>query len=225
MRIYSSLFILATLAIVFTSCKDKTPTSDATDTAAEITGVEYTVSPEAAVINWIGSKPTGDHNGTIKISEGTLSVANGVITAGSFIIDMATIEVLDLEGDDKAYLESHLKGTSKPEDVDHFFNVAQNPTAKFDIVSVQAVSDTTYNSEVKGNLTIKGITKEITIPANVSVNETVVVVTTEQFSINRTEWGVNYGSKSIFEDLGDKFINDDIKLQIMIEAKAPIAEM
>jgi polyisoprenoid-binding protein YceI len=224
MKLLSNLFLVAMIAIAFTSCKNNSePTSDATEAAAESIGVDYMVSPDAAKINWEGSKPTGTHNGTISISEGTLSVADGAVTAGSFTIDMNSINVQDLEGDDKIYLEGHLKGTTKPEDADHFFNVATYPTAKFEIVSVTPTSGQAYNSDVKGNLTIRDITKEITIPANITVEDEIVVVTTEQFIINRTEWGINYGSKSIFDNLGDKFINDDIKLQIMVEAKAPIA--
>ncbi len=224
MRFLSSFFILSIVVLAFTSCKNNAPAAaDATETAAEAIGVDYMVSPDAAKINWAGSKPTGEHNGTISISEGTLSVANGAVTAGSFTFDMNTINVLDLTGDDKAYLESHLKGTSKPEDADHFFNVAKYPTAKFEIVSVTPTTGQTYNSDVKGNLTIREITKEVTIPANITITDTNVVVTSEQFSINRTDWAVNYGSKSIFDNLGDKFINDEIKLQIMVEAKAPVA--
>lgn len=224
MKFLSNLFLVAMMAIAFTSCKNNPePTSDATEVAAEAVGIDYTVSPDAAKINWEGSKPTGTHNGSISISEGTLSVANGAVTAGNFTIDMKTITVLDLQGDEKGYLESHLTGTAKPEEADHFFNVAKYPTAKFEIVSVTPTSGQTYNSDVKGNLTIRDITKEITIPANITVAADNVVVTTEQFMINRTEWGVNYGSKSIFDNLGDKFINDEIKLQIMVEAKAPVA--
>ncbi len=211
------------VVLAFTSCKNNTTAAEATEVAAEATGVEYMVSPDAAKINWVGSKPTGDHSGTISITEGTISVANGAVTSGNFTFDMNTINVTDLAGDDKAYLESHLKGTSKPEDADHFFNVATYPTAKFEIVSVTPTTGQTYNSDVKGNLTIRNITKEVTIPSNITITEANVVVTTEQFSINRTDWGINYGSKSIFDNLGDKFINDEIKLQIMVEAKAPVA--
>jgi hypothetical protein len=45
-----------------------------------------------------------------------------------------------------------------------------------------------------------------------------MTLNTEVFTINRTDWGVNYGSKSVFENLGDKFINDDIELKISIKA-------
>lgn len=175
------------------------------------------------IINWEGSKPTGNHTGTIKVSDGKIYINNGKITSGNFTIDLNTITVTDITGEDKAGLESHLKGT-EAEDADHFFNVAKYPTGKFEITSVL---DTTTadgaNTVVKGNLTLKGITKEISIPANVSVTADSVSVISKSFNINRTLWGINYRSKNIFTDLGDKFINDDIVLQINLAAKpAPV---
>jgi hypothetical protein len=47
----------------------------------------------------------------------------------------------------------------------------------------------------------------------------ILYIKSDAFTINRTLWSINYGSKSIFDDLGDKFINDDMELKIMIMAK------
>ncbi|MFT4780820.1 MAG: hypothetical protein ACJAZK_000675 [Psychroserpens sp.] len=46
-----------------------------------------------------------------------------------------------------------------------------------------------------------------------------MTIESEAFTIDKTKWGVNYESKSIFDDLGDKFVNDDMELKIMILAK------
>ena len=45
-----------------------------------------------------------------------------------------------------------------------------------------------------------------------------VKITSETFAIDRTKWDVNYGSKSVFDNLGDKFINDDIELTVTVVA-------
>jgi hypothetical protein len=37
-------------------------------------------------------------------------------------------------------------------------------------------------------------------------------------SIDRTQWNVVYGSKNIFKNLGDKFINDMVDLKIKVSA-------
>ena len=45
-----------------------------------------------------------------------------------------------------------------------------------------------------------------------------VQVKSETFTIDRTKWGINYGSKSIFDNLGDKFIDDDMEITIDVTA-------
>jgi Uncharacterized conserved protein len=85
---------------------------------------------------------------------------NTTLKGGSFVIDMSTINVLDIPADKKgnADLRGHL---SAPD----FFDVAKYPTSKFVITSVEDKGDKLH---VTGNLTIKDVTKSITIPATVS---------------------------------------------------------
>jgi hypothetical protein len=45
-----------------------------------------------------------------------------------------------------------------------------------------------------------------------------MTLSTDSFKINRTEWNINYASKSIFDDLKDKFVNDDIELKVNVTA-------
>lgn len=212
-----SLFVLLTLTVF--SCKDKAANAaDATEVAANAEGTKFTVSPDAAKIAWEGSKPTGKHSGTINISSGELTVKDGAVVAGSFVIDMNSITVTDLAGDEKAGLEEHLKGTGT-EGADDFFSVTKFPTGKFEIISITPSTEAGANSIVKGNLTIKDIAKEVSIPATITVTGEMVTVTSNPFTINRTDWGINYASKNIFKEIGDKFIEDNIGLQIMVEAK------
>ncbi|MDX1472244.1 MAG: YceI family protein, partial [Flavobacteriaceae bacterium] len=55
-------------------------------------------------------------------------------------------------------------------------------------------------------------------PVTVTDNGDTVTLTSDTFTIDRTKWDVNYGSKSVFDNLGDNFINDDIELKINITA-------
>ncbi len=214
-----ALFLLMTTVIF--SCKEKAASAaDATQDAATSEGIVYTVAPEDAKINWEGSKPGTTHYGTIDIQSGQATVKDNQVVAGSFVIDMNTIVSNDLEGDYKGYLESHLKGLGDDDKADDFFNVNKFPTATFDIVSIAPSTEENVNAMVTGNLTIKGISKEITFPANITVTEDNVAVTTNKFSINRTDWGIVYNSKNFIKDIGDKFVEDNIDLQLMINAKA-----
>ncbi len=209
------------LASVFFSCKDKSAESVG-EVAGEV-GTKYITEAGMANITWQGSKPTGTHKGTIGVSEGQLFVSDGKITSGNFIIDMNSITVSDLTGDEKSSLESHLKGTGA-EGASDFFNVTKYPTGKFEITGVESSTENGTNALVKGNLTLLDKTKEVAIPATVTVSDSTISVVSSTFNINRTDWGINYKSKNIFKELGDKFINDEISLNIQLSGKPASSE-
>lgn len=215
------LFLIA-MSVFVISCKEKQAENNA-GTLASAEGAKYVASPEMTKVMWEGSKPTGTHKGTIGITGGELFVSNGAVTSGSFTLDMNSITVTDLEGEEKANLEAHLKGTAE-KGADDFFNVTKFPTGKFEITGVEASTVAGANANIKGNLTLRDKTNEITFPANVTISDSTVTVTASKFNIDRTKWGVNYGSKNIFKDLGDKFINDEIALELQFSAKAVPAE-
>ena len=213
-----TLSMLAIVTIAFVSCKnDKTEAGDAEVVApVEAEAVGYVVDATASKVEWVGSKPAGKHNGTINVTEGEISVKDGVVVGGKFGIDMNTITVLDLtEADGKLDLEGHLKGLTK-ENEDHFFNVTKYPTATFEITSITTEGAVTT---VNGNLTMKDITKNVSFPATVTVDENGASIVSESFKIDRTQWGVNYASKSLFDDLKDKFVDDEIELKVTAVAK------
>lgn len=211
--------VIALAALSFTACK-KTETVEANNElevnapAAEATTMN--VDAANSLINWEGGKVTGDkHLGTIAIKEGQVSVAEGKVTNGTFVIDMNSINVTDItEADKKAMLEGHLKGTTA-ENADHFFNVSKFPTAKFEITSVVEENGAQM---VEGNMTIKEVTKSIKFPAVITITDADVTITSQDFSINRTDFGVNYNSGKFIDDLGDNAINDDIKIKLTVKA-------
>lgn len=182
------------------------------ETASEASEMaqEYIVDTANSVIKWEGSKPTGTHHGTILLSEGSFSVHQGEIEAGKFVIDMNSITDEDLEGEQKANLEAHLKGTAEGKEGD-FFNVQEFPHSTFEITDIEG-------NIVKGNLTIKDKTNAIEFPASISIDGNRIALKSETIELDRTKWGVNYGSKSIFPNLGDQFINDTIKITVSLTA-------
>ncbi|MFA7446043.1 MAG: YceI family protein [Flavobacteriaceae bacterium] len=214
-KVFLSLVVAAGLVFTATSCKKSENAAEATEVATESAeAVKFTVDTATSVIEWKGSKVvSGAHNGTLKLASGEVSAKDGALEAGSFTMDMNTIEVLDLAGDPekKGWLEGHLKG-SEEEKADHFFNVSQFPEAKFEITSVTG-------GTIEGNLTLKGITKNVKFPATVTVSDSEVTIASETFTINRTEWNVNYGSGNVFKDLAaDNVISDDIELKVLVKA-------
>jgi polyisoprenoid-binding protein YceI len=123
---------------------------------------------------------------------------------------MNSIVDLDIPVDKEGYakLVGHLKSPD-------FFDVEKYPSAAFEITGLEEVEG---KMMLSGNLTLKDAKNNVTFPVSVSNDGNTMTLTSETFSIDRTKWNVQYGSKSIFDNLGDKFINDDIELKILVKA-------
>lgn len=169
--------------------------------------VSFKVDANKSKVEWLAKKVTGQHNGTVVLTNGNLVLAGDKITSGSFTIDMKSIVCLDLTGEWNEKLVGHLKS-------DDFFSVENNPTAKFDITKVVEKAG---NTTVEGNLTIKGITKPISFPASISKKGDVVVAIAT-IKVDRTKFDIKYGSKSFIEGIGDKAIDDDFELKVNLVA-------
>lgn len=165
----------------------------------------FSVNVDNSTLNWKGYKPTGTHNGTITFASGNIFLKNNKITGGNFVADMSTIK----ESEDNSKLENHLKS-------EDFFEIVVFPIAKFEITEITNKGE---KIQVTGNITIKGITKQIAFPAALLVNEDSLVLTSDTFQINRADFNVKFKSKSFFNDLKDKFVNDEFDFQGTIIAK------
>ena len=211
----SFLKIFAVVALLsFTNCKDKAKEAETTNAeeaaVAEATAVTYKVNTDKSMIEWKGFKPTGSHNGTISIKDGKLDLNDGAIESGSFNIDMNSILVTDIpaEDEDNAKLRGHLISAD-------FFNIEEHPISNFEVTGMETVDGKTMLS---GNLTMKDKTNNISFPVTTEVKDDMVTLTSETFSIDRSKWNVQYGSKSFFDNLGDKFINDDMEMKVTLTA-------
>ncbi|WP_127846615.1 YceI family protein [Psychroflexus aestuariivivens] len=217
-RLLNSALILS-IALGTIACKSdkKTETSEA-EKASEKSeeSLTYNLNTDESVVNWVGSKPTGKHNGIVKLQDGVINVKDGMIEGGSFVLDMETITVQDLEGDDKKDLENHLKGTVEGKK-DDFFNVEKYPTASFEITDV---SKKEGKMMMSGNLTLKGQTKNISFPVDMSMSndKSEMKLMSDEIVLDRTEWGIKFMSKSFVDNLGDKFIDDNIKISFGLKA-------
>ena len=210
-----TIIALAALTATSISCKDSSKKdaiaqSDVATAVAQPSSQKYTADVAASSITWKGFKPTGSHSGTLNIKSGALNYNNNSITSGAFVIDMTSIVVTDIPATEEAngQLLGHLKSPD-------FFNVAAHNTATFNITGTSTNAGKTI---LAGNLTIKGIKQNISFPVNVSKNGNSITLASESFKIDRTKWDIKYKSKTIFGDLGDKFINDDIELKFIVKA-------
>jgi len=162
------------------------------------------VNIETSTVNWIGTKITGSHSGTINLSAAEVIMDNGTLTGGSFTIDMTSIVVTDIEGKGAKKLAGHLKN-------DDFFGVDVYPTATLVITDVNKAG---LRSEltVTGDLTIKGETHPVSFPVEVSGESA-----NAKIKIDRTKYGIKYGSGSFFDNLGDKAIDNMFELNVSLD--------
>lgn len=208
------IFIVAIAAAALASCNNSSENKAATtekQAAAVATGTAYTVDSTSSV-EWTGAKPGGKHTGTFKIKEGTLNVGDSGLTGGTFTIDITSLNNVDLAADaeNKGKLEGHLKSPD-------FFDAAKFPAAKFEITSVEKNTDTTkkeYTNIIKGNLTLKDSTKNISFPAKITADAKSVTASAD-FSIDRTLWGINYKGPNNPQDW---IISKEVGIKLSISA-------
>ncbi len=161
------------------------------------------VNVKTSSITWVGEKVTGKHEGTVAIQEGSLVIQNGKLVGGMFTVDMNSIVVTDLKaGQGKEKLEGHLKA-------DDFFGTEKYPTAKLVFTTVIEKSPTLY--AVTADLTIKGKSNPVQFDVVFNANKATTKVT-----IDRTKYGIEYKSGSIFSGLGDATIYDDFVLNVAL---------
>ncbi len=172
---------------------------------------EFKVIPASSTLAWEAKKVTGQHNGTIAIADGTLNVDHKKITGGKVSVDMNTIVDVDLT--DAGYnqkLIGHLKS-------DDFFGVAKFPTATLEVKNVAAKSDNLCH--FTADLTIKGISSPVEFDAEVT-EAGGQLTAAGSIVVNRTKYGIKYGSGSFFQGLGDKVIYDDFTLKFKLVSTA-----
>jgi len=152
-------------------------------------------------VTWKGYKVTGAHDGTMQLKSGHLEMDGKKLIGGEFVVDMTSLTVTDLKaGDGKEKLEGHLKS-------DDFFGVENHAESKLVFTSVKPLNKNSYT--VVGDLTIKGITKPVTLVVSMFEGKATATV-----KIDRAKYDVKYGSGSFFDDLGDKTIYDEFDLVV-----------
>ena len=214
MKTFIAVIVLALIAFgawFFLKGRQASEPAPITVTSGEEVVLEdgtYAVASSSS-IGWSGARPLIPgyrDNGTVAIKAGNVVVSNGVITGGSFTIDMTTIAALSTgKGGGEDMLSGHLKSAD-------FFDVGKFPTAVF------AITGATANGEITGNLTVKETTEQITFPAAIS-QEGNTVRAVASIELDRTVWNIRYGSGKFFENLGNNLIDDKFIITLDLAAE------
>ena len=160
-------------------------------------------------VKWYGDEITGkQHYGSLKFKEGNIVLTgtgkvSDKIISGNFIVDMTSLNVEDLTGRGKNSLEGHLKS-------DDFFSVNK---FNFAYLKILKSNDPVNGVQtINGDLTIKGISHPVTFTMELNGKKA-----KSNLIFDRTKYDVKFRSGNFFQNLGDKLIYDDIKLEVNLE--------
>jgi len=219
--------LVGAIALTFTACKnapdsDEAKTGDAKEVSITEGAATVAINTTDSKVEWIGTKLSTYHSGTVNIKSGDLQLKDGVIAGGKFVMDMPTLISLKDDATTNGKLTGHLLSPD-------FFDVATYPESTFEITGVKPFTGATAtggdqaeiseytvtdpNFMVSGNLKIKDVTKNIEFPAKITVNNNGVDAVAK-FNIDRKLWNI------VYPGMPDDLIQDMIWFGISIKASA-----
>lgn len=191
------------------------PAAKAAKADAPAAATTYKLQPQLSTLGWEGKAVTHGHNGTMQFASGELTANGAQLTGGTVVVDMKTLKATDIkDADSHAKFVGHMSG-------EDFFSAEKYPTAVFKIVSVTPIKGAAAdanNATISGDMTIRDVTQRISFPAKVGVKNGVAAAS-GTVTIDRTKYGLKYGSKTFFDTIGDKAINDEFTLSFNVIAK------
>jgi len=156
------------------------------------------------------------HNGFFKLKTGGFVVdKNKQVLAGRFVINISSFASLDLNSKKYATAKMIFENTIKNE----FFEVEHFPIAFFDLQEIKLLSDHEY--VLTGDLTLHGITNCISFKAKITIDDKLLQMTSETFTIDRTDWGIYRMSpkRPYSDDDNDWTVPDKVNLKIEVIAQ------
>lgn len=205
-----SFFATWAALLVLFSCTNAPESDQATTTEAQTVstsagGEAWKVDSNTSKLEWVATKVTGYHTGNVPIKNGELNVNNNQLVGGRFVLDMANMVVSGPSGSKEADNKKLLGHLKSPD----FFDVTNHPEASFVITGVKPFSGTVQDTAdprqeeineykvpnpshtISGNLTIKGITKNIEFPARINLSDNQLEALAK-FNIDRQQWNITY---------------------------------
>jgi polyisoprenoid-binding protein YceI len=175
----------------------------------------FIVDTAQSQVLWFGRNMNTLHTGTLKIKEGQIEF-DGSSVKGAIVLDMNSIVNTNLT--DPAVnqmLVAHLKS-------EDFFESATYPTAKIVIKQSKRTAEDgcgNPNFALTADVSIKDVTREMTFPAAIIVEEDGTLKAHAHFDFDRTLWNVKYGSWKFFKMLGMHLVDDLISLNLKLVAR------
>lgn len=171
---------------------------------------------EECRLQWLGRNLLNKHFGTIAITSGHLDFENGGLTGGELHFNLRSIRCTDLEGDPiHEILVGHL--------LDHdFLDAEAHPECRLVITDAAPLPNAavgTPNLQLAAELTLRGVTEPIEFMAASGLTPEGRAAAQASFAIDRTRWGILYGSARYFHRLAGHLVNDLIEFDARIVTK------
>jgi len=171
-----------------------------------------------STVTWFGRNLLNKHSGTVALKSGWVEFRNGKPTAGEVLLDLRRLTCIDLAGSDlHDMLIHHLES-------DDFLDIERFPEACFTFDQVDLCSEQPgcKNLQLDGALTLRGVTKPLIIDATAGFTPEGKAALQSTLTIDRTDWGLLYGSGKFFRKLAGHLVNDHIELQLRIITSEPV---
>lgn len=160
---------------------------------------KFNVRPDSSTLEWTGHAAFNGYapTGTLQILEASATVTNSTITQLSAVVDMRS---LSHEND---RLQNHLRDKD-------FFYIKKFPVATFILDEPASISE--GKATLTGTMTLRGVSQKEQI--QVTIQQTVDTITLEfDHSMDRTAYGIEYNSPSVFKKLKENAIADQFELK------------
>lgn len=168
--------------------------------------VTISIDFEKSIIKWRGTKLGGirGHEGTLEFEQGDLFFQNDTIIGGYFLVNMKSLEVTDIP-DEQATAKNSLKTHLKSE-----FKTDIYPLSTFEIISVNY--DGSEEVKAWGNLTMRGVTKNIQVPLKIKQITENNKMMTADITLDRTAWNIGEDGSWLEKRVVDNEFNLKINL-------------
>jgi polyisoprenoid-binding protein YceI len=177
---------------------------DAPVPAAAPDAAIFAFDQSSSTIGYTGKKVTGSHAGVFGTFSGDVRVGKDAASSAVRL----TIEMGSVTSDNDR-LTGHLKSAD-------FFDVATFPQATFASTAVVPGGEGGATHTVRGNLTLHGVTKNVSFPATLQTSPERVTLKAS-FSLDRKAFQINYPGKA------NDLISDLVDLSFDITAKPAAA--
>jgi polyisoprenoid-binding protein YceI len=190
--------------LMFASCGSEETADASTEETQENSEQEpekatYSLDATASTLSWKGSEGEDEyHVGTIRFSDGNMTMEGDQLLNGSFTVDMGSMAVTDEGMPDK--LKGKLKGHLENED---FFNVPQFPSTQ---VTLNGYAD----GKLDITLTVLGQKVPASVPVNIALTEDQATLSGD-FSVDFSTLGMPGMAK---EEGDEESISPEIEFSI-----------